>query len=109
MQEKVYSDVAANLDQGHVAAWRALITANALVLEKIERAPAGASPPPPGWAAGGRAAWGAPRGAGARPWRPPPGPGRRVRGGVGAIWGSGWAVAHARARPRGGFEPQRPY
>jgi hypothetical protein len=41
MQEKVYADVAANLDQGHVAAWRALITANVLVLEKIERALAG--------------------------------------------------------------------
>jgi DNA-binding MarR family transcriptional regulator len=49
MQEKVYADVAANLDQGHVAAWRALITANALVLEKIERALAGASLPPLGW------------------------------------------------------------
>jgi DNA-binding MarR family transcriptional regulator len=49
MQEKVYADAAANLDQGHAAAWRALITANALVLEKIERALAGASLPPLGW------------------------------------------------------------
>src|SRR4028119_1402118 len=47
MQEKVYADVAANLDQGHVAAWRAGVTANALVLEEIGRAPVGARQPAP--------------------------------------------------------------
>ena len=49
VEEKVYADVAGNLDQGRVAAWRSLITANALVLEKIERALAGAGLPPLGW------------------------------------------------------------
>ena len=49
VEEKVYADVAGNLDQGRVAAWRALITANARVLEKIERALANAGLPPLGW------------------------------------------------------------
>ena len=49
VEKKVYADVAGNLDQGRVAAWRSLITANALVLEKIERALAGAGLPPLGW------------------------------------------------------------
>lgn len=49
MGERVYSDVGGNLDGGRAAAWRALITANALVLEKIERALAGAGLPPLGW------------------------------------------------------------
>jgi hypothetical protein len=45
----VYADVAGSVDEGRVAAWRALITANVLVLEKIERALAGAGLPPLGW------------------------------------------------------------
>ena len=49
MEEKVYADVAGNLEGGRVAAWRALITANALVLEKIERALVEAGLPPLGW------------------------------------------------------------
>ncbi|MDP9438332.1 MAG: MarR family transcriptional regulator [Actinomycetota bacterium] len=49
MDEKVYADVAGRVDEGRVTAWRALITANALVLEKIERALAGAGLPPLGW------------------------------------------------------------
>ena len=49
VEEKVYADVAGSVDEGRVAAWRALITANALVLEKIERALAGAGLPPLGW------------------------------------------------------------
>ena len=49
MEEKVYADVAGGVDQGRAAAWRALITSNALVLEKIERALAEAGLPPLGW------------------------------------------------------------
>ena len=49
MEEKVYADVGGSLDQGRAAAWRAVITANALVLEKIERALAEAGLPPLGW------------------------------------------------------------
>ena len=49
MEEKVFADVAGGLDGGRAAAWRALITANALVIEKIERALAGAGLPPLGW------------------------------------------------------------
>ena len=49
MEEKVYADVGGSLDQGRAAAWRGLITANALVLEKIERALAKAGLPPLGW------------------------------------------------------------
>lgn len=49
MEQKVYADVAGGLDQGRAAAWRALITSNALVLEKIERALAEAELPPLGW------------------------------------------------------------
>ena len=49
MEEEVYADVAGNLEQGHAAAWRALITSNALVLEKIERALVEAGLPPLSW------------------------------------------------------------
>ena len=49
MEEKVYADVAGSLDQGRAAAWRALITSNALVLERIERTLAEAELPPLGW------------------------------------------------------------
>lgn len=49
MEEKVYGGGVGGLDQGHTAAWRALITSNALVLEKIERALAEADLPPLGW------------------------------------------------------------
>jgi len=49
MEEKVYADAVGGLDQGRTAAWRALITSNALVLEKIERALAEAKLPPLGW------------------------------------------------------------
>ncbi len=49
MEERVYADVGGILDQDRAAAWRALITANALVLEKIERALAEARLPPLGW------------------------------------------------------------
>ena len=48
VEEKVYADVAGGLEGGRATAWRALITANALVLEKIERALAEAGLPPLG-------------------------------------------------------------
>lgn len=49
MEAKVYAGVGGGLDRDRVAAWRALITANALVLERIERALAEAGLPPLGW------------------------------------------------------------
>ena len=49
MEEKVYAGVGGGLDRDRVVAWRALITANALVLERIERALAEAGLPPLGW------------------------------------------------------------
>ena len=49
VEKRVYADVGGSLDQGGAAAWRALITSNALVLEKIERALAEAGLPPLGW------------------------------------------------------------
>ena len=49
MEEKFCADEGGSLDQGRAAAWRGLITANALVLEKIERALAKAGLPPLGW------------------------------------------------------------
>ena len=49
MEEKVYAGVGGGLDQNRVAAWRALITTNARVLEKIERALSDAGLPPLGW------------------------------------------------------------
>jgi DNA-binding MarR family transcriptional regulator len=49
VEEKVYADAGGSLDQARASAWRGLITANALVLEKIERALAGAGLPPLGW------------------------------------------------------------
>ena len=49
VQRKVYADAAGSLERDRAAAWRALITANARVLEKIERALAEAELPPLGW------------------------------------------------------------
>jgi len=49
MEKKVCADVVVGLDRGRVDAWRALITANALVIEKIERALVEAGLPPLGW------------------------------------------------------------
>jgi len=49
MEKRVYADVGGGLDQDRAAAWRGLITANALVLEKIERALVEAGLPPLGW------------------------------------------------------------
>lgn len=48
VDEKVYADAAGRVE-GRVEAWRALITANARVIEKIERALSGAGLPPLGW------------------------------------------------------------
>ena len=49
MEERVYADVGGSRDGDRAVAWRALITANALVLEKIERALTEAGLPPLGW------------------------------------------------------------
>lgn len=49
MEERGCAGVGRGLDRDRAAAWRALITANALVLEKIERALAEAGLPPLGW------------------------------------------------------------
>lgn len=49
MEKKVCADVVVGPDRGRVNAWRALITSNALVIEKIERALVEAGLPPLGW------------------------------------------------------------
>lgn len=49
VKKRVYAGVGGSLDQDRAAAWRGLITANALVLEKIERALVEAGLPPLGW------------------------------------------------------------
>lgn len=49
VQKEAYEDIGGGLDRARVVAWRALITANALVLEKIERSLVEAGLPPLGW------------------------------------------------------------
>jgi len=49
VEKRVYADVGGRLDRDRAAAWRGLITANALVLEKIERSLVEAGLPPLGW------------------------------------------------------------
>lgn len=49
MEERVNANAGGGLDRDRISAWRGLITANALVLEKIERALAEAGMPPLGW------------------------------------------------------------
>ncbi len=49
MGERVYVDASGILDEGRIEAWRGLITANARVIEKIERALSEAGLPPLGW------------------------------------------------------------
>jgi len=49
MDEKVYLDAGGKLDGKREAAWRALISTNALVIDKIERELSAAELPPLGW------------------------------------------------------------
>jgi len=49
VDEKVYADAVGVMGEGRVEAWRALITANARAIEKIERALSEAGLPPLGW------------------------------------------------------------